>query len=624
MQPHYLNYLRRARSLRGVLATFLLFFPALASAFDRLSERAQSPAWKNLLYYSERIFTAPNGLVDGEGFYLSPGGKSDPEAELRAFLDALQHIDPSREESEQIPCRFPARTRWLREQFPELPKIDIPCPKYDAWLQLSQAQGVALIFSSYYMNNPSSMMGHSFLRFLRTGDRPSPLLDKAVNFSATPTTDLPLVQSLMGLSGYFPGTFSLTPYYSKVQEYANAESRDLWEYSLNFTPEETRRMIDSLWELAPYSIDYYFFDENCSAVLVYLLQNARPGLQLAPDLGTIWVHPSDTLRLLQEHKGLISKVTYRPSSRSRYEEQKSMLVADERRLLARIFEKDSIPADFSSRSEASQARVIDTSLAFIEYDEKLHSSNLPVKHRGLYDELLARRAKNQVPPIRDFPLPENERPDIGHYGQRWGLGLGSWDDKRGAFFEYRPGPHDAASPAVGYPPELSIELGRTQVVLHEERDLYLQRFDLFRILSFNPSKEGRLKWSWRLNMGYRDERGREGFLEGGLGQTLQIGSRRDNYVFLEAEGGARVRDSQGIACAGAVTGLRFALGIDLAQFLEFHYAHCVWEDARIFDERTLQSDWRWRIEDQHEAFLSVRYNGDAEEWNPTLGFFQYF
>lgn len=622
MQSNYLN--RLAKVLLGALAPLLASLPAFSR--DRIQDRAESQAWKNLLFYSERVLRSDSGLVDDPAFYLSPEGKTNPRAEMEAFLSALKTVDPTLPENEQIPCRFPARTRWLRDEFPELPKVDVKCPRFDDWLSLSQAQGVAVIFSSYYVNNPSSMMGHSFLRLLRAGDRPSPLLDKAVNFAANPTTDIPLLHSIMGLTGQFAGAFSLTPYYSKVQEYANAESRDLWEYRLDFNPEETRRLLDSLWEVAPNRIDYYFFDENCSAILIYLLQNARPGLALSPDLGTIWVHPSDTLRLLYDHPPLVQSVTYRPSSRSRYIEQRRLLGAKELGRLDGLFREpaETLSSSLEGLSPEEQARVIDTAIAFIEFDENLYASKRPEKRKTLYTDLLKTRARNPTAPIKDFPLPERERPESGHLGQRWGLGLGVWDHEKGGIFEYRPGSHDASSPSIGYPPELSIELGRTQIVAHEDRSAYLQRFDLFRILSFNPSRSGRLPWSWRANLGYRDERRGEAFFDLGIGQAVNLFQSRENYTYLEAEVSPRFGEGDWSACSGAVLGLRFALGPKIAQLFEGHWNHCWTEGGDTHEERDVQSDWRWALRDQLELYVNARYLQEIDDASWSLGFYQYF
>ena len=39
------------------------------------------------------------------------------------------------------------------------------------------------------------------------------------------------------------------PYYRKVKEYGDFESRDLWEYELDLNPEESRFMVEHIWEM---------------------------------------------------------------------------------------------------------------------------------------------------------------------------------------------------------------------------------------------------------------------------------------------------------------------------------------------------------------------------------------
>ena len=76
--------------------------------------------------------------------------------------------------------------------------------------------------------------------------------------------------ALKGLTGLYPGTLSSSPYYAKVREYSDMESRDVWEYRLNLTPDETRQLLRHAWEIGATRFDYWFFDENCSTL--------RPGL----------------------------------------------------------------------------------------------------------------------------------------------------------------------------------------------------------------------------------------------------------------------------------------------------------------------------------------------------------
>ena len=78
----------------------------------------------------------------------------------------------------------------------------------------------------------------------------------------------------------FRGRFSTMPYYIKVQEYNNLESRDLWEYPLHLTRPQVDLLVRHLWELGQTSMAYYFFNRNCSYQLLPLLEAAAPDLNI--------------------------------------------------------------------------------------------------------------------------------------------------------------------------------------------------------------------------------------------------------------------------------------------------------------------------------------------------------
>ena len=81
------------------------------------------------------------------------------------------------------------------------------------------------------------------------------------------TTDNPIVYSILGTMGGFKGSLVSLPYYYKIREYNDHESRDLWSYELNLSYEEIEVIIDHLWELGQTVFDYYYFD----GAHVYLL-----------------------------------------------------------------------------------------------------------------------------------------------------------------------------------------------------------------------------------------------------------------------------------------------------------------------------------------------------------------
>src|SRR6185503_11289882 len=113
---------------------------------------------------------------------------------------------------------------------------------------------------------------------------------------------------LKGLTGGFPGRFYVMPYYVKVQEYSNIESRDLWEYQLALSPEQVRRLVMHAWETRSTHFDYFFFTRNCSYYLLTLLEAAAPELHLI-DQFPGHVIPSDTVRAVLKQPGLVVRTT---------------------------------------------------------------------------------------------------------------------------------------------------------------------------------------------------------------------------------------------------------------------------------------------------------------------------
>ncbi|MBC7662031.1 MAG: DUF4105 domain-containing protein [Chitinophagaceae bacterium] len=616
------TYLKSLKTPLGVLFTLtaLMIGSLPLSTSVSANGSVARMSWRRLLYYSSRTLEHDTSLVDSPEFFLARDGQSNSDHELDAFIQAIHDDSDAKPEQERIACRFPARTLWLKRNRPDIKLPSVTCPEFTNWLTLSRPKAVSLIFSSYFVNNPSSMEGHTFLRLRRGSAEAAPLLDKAVNFAAEPTTQIPLLYSIMGLTGSFPGKFALMPYYSKVQEYANAESRDLWEYNLNFNEQETLAMMASLWELAPTRIDYYFFDENCSAVLIYLLQSARPELSLADKLG-FFVHPSDTLHIVMEEPNLVTDVVFRASTRSRYLAQKALLSEDEARLIPLMVAAKNEQVDgYGGISGPRKALLLDTILAFIEYDESLYGSKAPVKNAVLYDKVLSARSKLNAAPVTIFPPPPDEAPHEGHKGQRFGVGFGQFHRKYEGLLEYRPGPHDILSPAIGYPPELGIELGRTRLALVESGKAVIRSAELFHILSLNPSRSGRFPWSWQMQLNYENTEIKTVNLRSSIGQAFTL-DERDHYVFGFFD--TRVMEERGNPgiCPGASLGARWSFGKRLVTIAEAGVERC-YQDVTSPWVGLWTHAWRWSLNDTWEIYAEAQKRNASREW--SAGFFRYF
>ncbi len=76
------------------------------------------------------------------------------------------------------------------------------------------------------------MFGHTLLRLDPKDQQQLNLVSYAVNYAATVAGNDNWSYAWKGLTGQYPGEYYLSPYYRKVKEYGDFESRDLWEYEL--------------------------------------------------------------------------------------------------------------------------------------------------------------------------------------------------------------------------------------------------------------------------------------------------------------------------------------------------------------------------------------------------------
>ena len=183
----------------------------------RLKEISQSPQWLDLLHYHQiGLFTSFESQADDPNFFLAQDGKTNPYNELtatiRAFLQAQQT------ETSSAQCQFPARLHWLSSQLGETYFPKHTCKEFEQWFNKIDARSITLIFPAAYLNSPSSMFGHTLMRINRLSGN-NDLLDYSVNYAANADpNDNELLFSFKGLTGGYPGVFTVLPYYEKVNE----------------------------------------------------------------------------------------------------------------------------------------------------------------------------------------------------------------------------------------------------------------------------------------------------------------------------------------------------------------------------------------------------------------------
>lgn len=620
---------------------------AEALVAQALSEKVdEERAWLRLLHYRPRpIGTGFRSQADGDRFFLSPFGRTSPRRELLADLRGFfQPPIPELPVGEAGPprhpiCRFPARLAYLAKRL-SIDSSKLPqqrCPRFTKFLQDLNPRSVTVAFSSYYLNNPSSAFGHTFLRFNKASQavgEKRELLDYAVNFAADVDTTNALIYAFKGLFGLFPGTAKRLPYYYKVREYADTESRDIWEYELSFTPEQLYTLVAHVWEIGSTYFAYFYLDENCSYRINLMLEAANPELDLTSKLGPA-VLPADTVKALFDNPGLVRDVGFRPSLRRQFLASVAPLDGEQQDLVEELVvdAEKPFPSDWLP---VKRVPVLDAALDLVDVR---HVKDLVFKTNpeaaAKKQRLLERRASYQVPSRRaPIEVPHDERPDKGHGSMRLALGAGYRNaDGDGTFqrgfgqLGFRLALHDLADPVPGYPDLSQIEFLPMALRVWRHKGavrLSLDEASLVRIVSLTSVNRYDLSISWHVDAGVRSLEnegcqrcfgtgvdGGAGFAKGLFDNALVGFAMADIDVKLTSRTGAGIADSIVRAGVGPAAGLRVRFAPELVWLTRGRYLfYPTQTGSRVF---RLDSYLRWGLTDGLALDLRGRAQSSQRE-----------
>lgn len=517
----------------------------------RLQQLANDPYWLSLGHYEHAKLGGWRSHVTDARFFLAPEGEHDPAAEMRATLQAIQAPVITGQEDQHAQCRYPARTRWLRAQLrlDDLPTVT--CKAFTEWFTDIAPDSTVLVFPAAYLNSPSSMFGHTLLRIDKAGAQAdqTTLLSYAINFGAyIEGSDNSILYAWKGLMGGYPGLFSVVPYQEKLSEYRSLENRDLWEYRLNLTHEETGRMVEHVWELNQVRFAYFFFDENCSYRLLELLQVARPGLRLTQAFGLTAI-PTDTVKAVKNAE-LVSTIDYRPSR--------------ERELLAGVDDLNHEEREWVLKTSADTAQLQNPAFLKLPAPRRARIQDAAYRlerYRAVGEERDPQRSQRSFELLRAIssnppPAIQIDRPGLpedGHDSRTWQLGVGSREHEAFAEYGLRMAYHDLHDNGYGFPLGAQIEILQMKVRQYEGNRWQFQRLDLATIRSLTPRNELLKPWSWQVTGGLERVPGKHGdenlvsHVNGGAGGSWKLGD--DALVF--ALGTVRVEHNNDFASFAA-------------------------------------------------------------------------
>ncbi|WP_328187384.1 Lnb N-terminal periplasmic domain-containing protein [Marinobacter sp. OP 3.4] len=499
---------------------------------DSLADLATTDAWLTLgHYHPDTLGSGHTSQADDDSFFFADNGKTDPEAELRATIDAIT-APVTGDDNNHARCRFPARDTWIRSHL-ELPAPEVDCEEFNNWKAKLNTRAVTLVFAASYLNSPSSMFGHTFLRLdpPKEDGETNLLLANTISYAADAAEhDSEILFAYRGIFGGYPGITTVQPYYEMVRVYSDIENRDLWEYRLNLTPDEVDQMLAHTWEVRNRNFDYYFFDENCAYRLLALIDVARPGTRLLDEVSTHAI-PSDTIRWVVD-RDLVAEITYRPSAATRVNHALGKLDGDEKQLAAAIangyVQVDD--AEVQSRPPASRAKVLDATYDYVRHQVQEEGWPRDFAAPLSHNLLMARSELTEQPPLGSPREPE-VRDDQGHDTMRLGLAGGYTGDRHYAELSLRPAYHDLLDPPAGYRPGAQLQFLRLDSRLYSDnQEFQVEKLVGVEIRSLTPRNAFFSPLSWQVGFGGRRSERPEGnriftpYLEGGAGGTWRLGS----------------------------------------------------------------------------------------------------
>ncbi len=469
---------------------------------NQLVEISQSKKWHRLLhYYTDWLGRYKSDIDEGQ-FFLSPDGKQNPLAELKATIQAVnsnQEIGPLKQSPR---CTFQARYSFIAESL-NLKIPDKKCDKYEGFIQrFNQPQKAYLVFSAAYSGNPASMFGHLFLRI--GSSKRNGLLDKGINFAAqVPADENPLAFFYFGVFGGYYGSWSMQTYYEKINEYVKSENRDLWEYEINFTEKDVRFLIDHIWELETSGLtDYYFFDENCAYQMMRLLEVARPEWDLTKH--TIYVIPGEILKNLYSNDQIVREVYYRPSLRKKLMHQYQMSSVEEQKIVLEVINNK------KDITTISQVSIADTLSTYFDFRRQLKKGKLSDEEKEKWNQVKIRRSQfgsNKDDGDAAKLISPETRPDLGHDAFSISPIFGAEEtlESRTSYFGFKikSAYHDLLNRELGYKRFSEIQFPWIELRYRtENKHFFVEELGGIKVVSLTPYHSLDQNFSWKMGIAY--------------------------------------------------------------------------------------------------------------------------
>jgi len=239
--------------------------------------------------------------------------------------------------------------------------------------------------------------------------------------------------------------------------------------------QEIRKLVLHSWELKDSYADYFFFKENCSYAILWLLEVARPELELVNNF-LFKTIPLDTIKLISKNN-LIEKSNYRYSNM-----KKMRYIVDEK------IENKSFINEFlnenkdleGSLSKSDKISYLDLKSSYLQY-ERAENRLKKDEYTKKYLNILKQRSTFKE--ASSFDIKEPINPINSHDSARINLFYTSNDS---FLFGIKPAYNDIYDIENGYLEGAYIDFFDINFKKEKNKDIKVDRFTFLKIKSLAP------------------------------------------------------------------------------------------------------------------------------------------
>ncbi|MCB9096921.1 DUF4105 domain-containing protein [Arcobacter aquimarinus] len=522
------------RKLKYLLLYFLCFnFSYSSEILDYVENTKlyENTYWAKLLHFRDGI-----SEIDSDNFFISKDGKKDLKKELFETIQSLQNGQNN------VLCRFPLRVEWLKQNIPSLEKtiVNYSCEELDKYISILDAKYVTMVFPTAHINSPASMYGHTFLRL--SSNNQTPLISNAINYAAVTNETNGFLFAYKGLFGHYEGRYSILPYYEKIKEYNNLEQRDIWEYDLDLNQEEINRLVLHTFELKDSYSDYFFFKENCSYNILWLLEIARPSLDLVSNFDFKTV-PLDSIKILQNYD-LIKNTNFRYSSMGKMKHILNEKIENKEYLKEFVNEDEPLNESLSTKDKISY---LDFKISYLQYQR---ANNKYEKNEYLKKYLQLLKQRSSFKEVSNYEIETPFDPLYSHDSARISF---FYDSNESFELSAKPVYNDIYDISDGYLQGAFIDFFELNLKKQKDKDLKLDRFTLLKIKSLAPRDMFFKPISWGIDLGYEHFKEENDYLKIKPEIGLSFGQNKE-YIYTMLSSNIYYKANEQLASIGTNIG----------------------------------------------------------------------